>query len=746
MTNSLTTTSASTTSTTLTLASTTLTSSAKAASSSTRDVASGVVNLGNTCYMNAVLQALAHAPELIQAMELENHRITCPIYIRTLRQKQQLQQPLNPNESNANNTSLPTVPTVEPKRKVVEPPKKKKKRKSPSRSVTPIPPIAKEDFCILCELEQLLQTVHCDAFQPISLSPSSASSPSSSNTHFNNHHHNNSTTLAITTNHNTNTNTTTSQAVAPSAFVHGFVTHVAPWFRLGVQEDSHEFLRLLIDAMQKAAVASRPSPSIQNKSKDNVTTTTTSSSSKPSPTPLPTTTLPLNIQEDNAEEEEYPFTLFRGSVESIVTCSECGATTTKIDPMEDIGLDVTPPSSSSSSHSSSSSNNLCDVMSSLKRFTTTERLDAHYKCDACHAKGTCTKQSRLASIPPLLTLHLKRFRYGSTAASATHKHVTSSSRRRDVKGTNGGDYYSPGVTTTTIGTSGSAKMEGHVKFEQVFNIQPYLTQEMQSKTKSMFCRLFAVIVHAGKNSHSGHYIAYVRNIKRNEWWKMDDAKVMRVDPKEVMMAEAYMLFYRVVDHPIALDLRRREQEFLVKKKRLEVQEAERKKKQEVELEREKKDLAVKASIHARKRKRDVPKYTSLEQWAGAWLHQLPGGCLPLLKRAVEYCSENIDFKSEYFSGVIMDEADRGGKIGIGPVTGIDFEDLQGEGQPYITALTQVMAKLVPHMGQEFIRETENIETTSDVMKNEEIKVEDDREIKATLPLIIPVVDPNDTLI
>ena len=47
---------------------------------------------------------------------------------------------------------------------------------------------------------------------------------------------------------------------------------------------------------------------------------------------------------------------------------------------------------------------------------------------------------------------------------------------------------------------------------------------------------------------------YVRNISKNEWWKMDDARVSPVSTQEVLASEAYMLFYRVVDHPYSKKL------------------------------------------------------------------------------------------------------------------------------------------------------------------------------------------------
>lgn len=116
--------------------------------------------------MNAVLQALAHAPELLLAMDCEPHRLTCPVAKRQSK-----------------------VAT----------------RKSARRDA--------DSYCALCELEKYVEEAH-------------------------------------------NTSAT-KQPVAPTAFVNGFIEHVAPWFNLGVQEDSHEFLRLLIDAMQKSCSVRR---------------------------------------------------------------------------------------------------------------------------------------------------------------------------------------------------------------------------------------------------------------------------------------------------------------------------------------------------------------------------------------------------------------------------------------------------------------------------------------------------------
>merc|ERR1719232_318606 len=243
------------------------------------------------------------------------------------------------------------------------------------------------------------------------------------------------------------------------------MSRIAPQFKLGVQEDSHEFLRLLIDAMQKSCL----------------------------------------------EKKSYPFHLFRGTIESCIVCQQCKSITKKCDPIEDLGLEAV-----------SCGGGLGDVNMAMEILTREETLE-EYKCDSCNQVGYATKQTKLASIPPVLTLHLKRFRYGGLQSNYANSSMNGFVNRR----------ANPNHHST-----GSAKIEGHVRFEQIFDLLPFVTPQLKQSRRTMCCRLFAVIVHSGKNSHSGHYLAYVRNISKNEWWKMDDARICRVAPSEVMEAEA----------------------------------------------------------------------------------------------------------------------------------------------------------------------------------------------------------------
>jgi len=468
-----------------------------------RTVARPVANLGNTCYMNAVLQALAHAPELCLAMDCEAHRSSCPVAAEN---KERLRRSSSSESSASSRDSDSQRPRGTRK-------SRRSGRNSPPEQLETSPNAMK--FCALCELEEHLQSVHDSSLRD--------------------------------------------KPVAPENFVNGFIEQVAPWFKLGVQEDSHEFLRLLIDAMQKSCEKARdrkPTEEVSYKKQGTGRGGRISTRSRV----FSDTSSPRSSKIDSStvqDGQEYPFSLFRGTVESTVTCGSCGAASSTLDPIEDIGLEVAAPvvptSRSGTERSSRNvspvpSPTLYDVETAFGRFSQPETLDSGYKCEKCSKVGRATKQSKLASIPPILTLHLKRFRYGGGSVGVQDTKGSRSTRSELGQLLASSDLY---------GKSGSAKIEGHVKFNVLFDLKPFLTQELQDKHGgNMLCRLFAVIVHAGKNSHSGHYIAYVRHLTKNEWWKMDDGRVTLVSMDELLRAEAYMLFYRVMQHPVATKLER----------------------------------------------------------------------------------------------------------------------------------------------------------------------------------------------
>jgi len=573
---------------------------------SNREVASGVVNLGNTCYMNAVLQALAHAPELCMAIDLEPHSASCPIA----------------SQNDTNNS-----------------------------------------FCILCELEKHLQRVH---------------KSSGGN------------------------GTSTSEAVTPTDFVNGFVKHIAPGFKLGVQEDSHEFLRLLIDAMQNS---SKTACTMTIKEEEDQDEAGANGNQK-------------------KESNQYSYRLFCGKVESTVKCSNCDVVSSKIDPIEDIGLEVIPSSSRSSSPTPSS---LVDVTAALEKFVATERLDSGYKCESCGKIGQATKATRLASIPPLLTLHLKRFRYGNEKMALA---AGAPSRRRNSELSSlsaGGD----------VGTSGSAKIEGHVKFIEVFDIKPYLTEEMKKVTKAMLCRLFAVVVHTGKNSHSGHYICYVRNLAKNEWWKMDDARVTRVSKEDVMAAEAYMLFYNVVNHPVSDELKKSHRAMtVVDSKPLQTIKAE-------SISEEKKIDSVVETMSGTKRKREGPSFRSGEDWARKMTTR-PKLLLKSIRAVQEYFSSLVRLKPEYVQSM-KEEIESGAKAGSGPSFGISGDDVENK-DSIESGIVKIIKTILPkdHRERKALFREQN--GSSKTEKSSCIEPNESQGQSSSHNLIIPIQNQTDNLI
>nr|XP_045006567.1 ubiquitin carboxyl-terminal hydrolase 20 [Jaculus jaculus]XP_045006572.1 ubiquitin carboxyl-terminal hydrolase 20 [Jaculus jaculus]XP_045006573.1 ubiquitin carboxyl-terminal hydrolase 20 [Jaculus jaculus] len=88
----------------------------------------------------------------------------------------------------------------------------------------------------------------------------------------------------------------------------------------------------------------------------------------------------------------------------------------------------------------------------------------------------------------------------------------------------------------------SFKVSSHVSFPlEGLDLRPFLAKECTSQVTTY--DLLSVICHHG-TAGSGHYIAYCQNVINGQWYEFDDQYVTEVHETVVQNAEAYVLFYR----------------------------------------------------------------------------------------------------------------------------------------------------------------------------------------------------------
>ena len=219
--------------------------------SKVRPVGPGLNNLGNTCFLNSVLQCLLYTPPLSEFLLAREHSRRCHI--------------------------------------------------------------PKEEFCGLCALEHLTHRVF----------------------------------------------STRESSIRPLEVV-GRLKAIGKQFRPGRQEDAHEFLRYLIESLQKSCLP-------------------------------PATTL-----EHRSRETSFIHRVFGGYLQSTVKCASCQHVSRTFEAFLDLSLDVKQADS---------------LQSALKLFTAPETLSKsnRYRCESCSRLTEAQKKFSVYSAPQVLTVQLKRF-------------------------------------------------------------------------------------------------------------------------------------------------------------------------------------------------------------------------------------------------------------------------------------------------------------------------------------------------
>ncbi|RHY62441.1 hypothetical protein DYB26_003348 [Aphanomyces astaci] len=137
---------------------------------------------------------------------------------------------------------------------------------------------------------------------------------------------------------------------------------IAKGFRIGRQEDSHEFFRHLMDSLHNASLKQA---GLTDKS------------------PVANSTLVHSV--------------FGGTLRSHVQCAKCKFVSAHVEPFLDLSLEV--------------SSGISSIEAALAHFTAVETLDSAnaWKCSGCSQRSHASKGLNIHDIPNALVLHLKRF-------------------------------------------------------------------------------------------------------------------------------------------------------------------------------------------------------------------------------------------------------------------------------------------------------------------------------------------------
>ncbi|CAM6118723.1 unnamed protein product [Calypogeia fissa] len=134
-------------------------------------------------------------------------------------------------------------------------------------------------------------------------------------------------------------------------------------FRMGRQEDSHEYMRYLLEALHKCCLPPE---------------------------------LAKNSNSKSSQEKSLVYRIFGGQLRSQVKCTACDHCSNTYDPFLDLSLEIVRADS---------------LTKALARFTAVDVLDGDnkYKCPRCKKKVRALKNFTIDLVPNILTIQFKRF-------------------------------------------------------------------------------------------------------------------------------------------------------------------------------------------------------------------------------------------------------------------------------------------------------------------------------------------------
>ncbi|KZT22663.1 cysteine proteinase [Neolentinus lepideus HHB14362 ss-1] len=278
--------------------------------------------------------------------------------------------------------------------------------------------------------------------------------------------------------------------VAPRAFIDK-LKELNELFRSTMHQDAHEFLNYLLNKIVEEMEDDRQTGAVANGNghvEDLSTSITTLSSISP------------RTHHSHSGAQTLVHRLFEGVLTSETRCLTCETVSSRSESFLDLSIDIEQNSS---------------LTACLRQFSASEMLCQRNKffCDSCCGLQEAEKRMKIKILPPILALHLKRFKYQESLG----KHI---------------------------------KLSYRVAFP--FELRLFNTVDDAEPSADRLYELFAVVVHIGNGPHHGHYITIVKS--RAKWYVFDDESVDVIKESDIpkyfgenSAGAAYVLYYQAAD-------------------------------------------------------------------------------------------------------------------------------------------------------------------------------------------------------
>lgn len=182
----------------------------------------------------------------------------------------------------------------------------------------------------------------------------------------------------------------------------------------------------------------------------------------------------------------------------------------------------------------------------LEDFTAEERIHEGY-CSSCCKHLEMTKKLEIWRLPPVMVIHLKRFQYTQTYRRKLLSLVEFPIRELDL-----GPCVAPHVEfparypmkkdTEEPVNETEVNEEARLRAANRSHRGYTNTNLDQSRCLETLYDLYGVVNHHGALG-GGHYTAFAKNFRDEQWYYYDDERVRVVEESKIVSSAAYLLFY-----------------------------------------------------------------------------------------------------------------------------------------------------------------------------------------------------------